>query len=146
MLRKLHKCYLKENHFSDIFKDFAQISTIQGIGQVFSSKNTWFGKLFWLVAFLLLLACGIVWSDEMYNNWQSDQVLTTIQATTTPIRKVKFPSVTFCSPGNMELVANASLFQMFYEFLGMEFGIKVDLSPTVVAETINLAVIKILFF
>ena len=78
----------------------------------------------------------------MYNDWQKQQVLTTIKAASSPIRNVEFPSVTFCVPGNMEININASLFKMFYDFLGTEYGIKVDLSPIVVAETINLAVNK----
>ena len=125
---------------SDGVKYFFEITTIQGIGHVFSSKSTFFGKCFWLVSFSFLLGCGIVWTDQMYNNWQNNPVLTTIKATSAPIRKVKFPSVTFCSPGNMEVVSNASLFQMFYDFLRTEYGIKVNLSPMLVAETINLAV------
>jgi hypothetical protein len=42
----------------------------------------------------------------------------------------------------MEININASLFKMFYDFLGMEYGIKLDLSPMFVAETINRAVNK----
>ena len=76
----------------------------------------------------------------MYNNWQDNPVQTAIEATSSSIKKVKFPAVTFCSPGNMEIIANASLFKMFYDFLGTEYGIKVDLSPMIVAETLNLMV------
>ena len=76
-------------------------------------------------------------------NWQNNPILTTIKGTSAPIKNVKFPSVTFCSPGNMEIVTNASLFRMFYNFLGTDYGIKVDLSPLFVAETINLVVTKI---
>ncbi len=76
----------------------------------------------------------------MYNSWQKQQVLTNIQSTSYSIKNVKFPAVTFCTSGNMEVVTNASLFKMFYDFLGMEYGMKVDLSPMHVAETINLAV------
>ena len=121
-------------------QEFTQISTIQGVGYIFSSKTSSFSKLFWLIAFSFLLGCGITWSVQMYSDWQNQQVLTTINSTSYSIKNVKFPSVTFCTPGNMEIVTNASLFKMFNDFLGTEYGIKVDLSPMVVAETINLAV------
>jgi hypothetical protein len=128
--------------FSDRVIDFSQNSTIQCIGHILSDKATLFGKIFWMVAFSFLLGCGLSWSGQIYNGWQNQQVLTTIKATSSPIKNVEFPSVTFCVPGNMETNINASLFKMFYDFLGMEYGIKVDLSPMFVAETINRAVNK----
>ena len=130
---------------SALFQELTQISTIQGVDHIFSSKTTFISKTFWLVVFFFLLGCGISWSNQMYNDWQNQQVLTTIKTTSYSIKNVQFPSVTFCTPGNMEFVTNATLFKMFYDFLGTEYGIKVDLSPMHVAETINLAVTMTLF-
>ena len=65
----------------------------------FLFKQTIIGKIFWSLTVILLLALGIYWSVQSYNDWQSQQVLTTIKTTAYSVEQLEFPTVTFCSPG-----------------------------------------------
>ena len=54
-----------------------------------------------------------------------------------PVTDVEFPSVTICSPGSNELITNATLIKMFYDFLHLKFNITTKLSPIYIAESNN---------
>ena len=54
-----------------------------------------------------------------------------------PVTKIEFPSVTICSPGSNELITNATLIKMFYDFLHKKFDIKTELSPLNIAQLLN---------
>jgi len=51
--------------------------------------------------------------------------------------KVDFPSVTFCSPGNNEVITNATLIKMFYDFLQNKYNITTNHSPLEIAKLLN---------
>jgi hypothetical protein len=73
----------------------------------------------WAMIVFSMLTMGMYWSILSYNNWQKNQVLTTIATTAYPVKKIEFPAVTFCSPG----VNQVSISPTFFDQL---FGTKVQ--------------------
>jgi len=54
------------------------------------------------------------------------------------VKNVDFPSVTFCSPGSNEVITNATLIKMFYEFLQKQFNLTMDHTPLEIARLLYL--------
>ena len=119
---------------------FAEYSTIQGLGYIAFSKQTHFGKIFWIVAVLSMLSIGGLLSVQLYNDWQNNQVLTTIKTIAHSVKDIEFPSVTFCSQGNNEIITNATLIKKFYDFLQKKYNIGIPSSPMEIAEIVHLSV------
>ena len=57
-----------------IFQEYFAYSTIQGLVYIFAIKISWFGRGFWILAFLLMMTLGTYLSAAMYVNWRSNQV------------------------------------------------------------------------
>ncbi len=53
------------------------------------------------------------------------------------VMKVDFPSVTSCSPGYNEVITNATLIKIFYDFLKNKFNITTHHSPLEIAKLLN---------
>ena len=89
-----------------------------------------------------MLSIGVLWSVQMYNDWQGNPVLTTIKTIAHAVKDIEFPSVTFCSQGKNEMITNATLFKMFYAFLKKKHNISNSFTPWEIAEIVHLAVIN----
>ena len=89
-----------------------------------------------------MLSIGVLWSVQMYNDWKANQVLTTIKTIAHSVKDIEFPSVTFCSKGNNEIITNATLFKKFYDFLQKKNNISTSYPPLEIAEIVHLAVIN----
>ena len=122
-------------------KTYSEYATIQGLGYIVYSKQTLIGKTFWIAAVLSMLSIGVLWSVQMYNDWQENQVLTTIKTIAHSVKDIEFPSVTFCSQGNNEIITNATLFKMFYDFLQKKYNISSPHSSLQIADIVYLAVL-----
>jgi len=72
---------------------------MQGLIYIFFTTQTIFGRAFWAVIVLLMVALGIFWSVSAYLDWQAGPVLTTVATTAWAIQNVPFPAVTICAPG-----------------------------------------------
>ncbi len=72
----------------DIFLDYTEYSTIQGLIYIFFAYQTNFGKIFWSAAVLLLFSLGIYWCTQAYHDWRTNPVLTTITTTALSINEV----------------------------------------------------------
>ena len=57
-----------------IASEFTEYTTIQGLVYVFSKNISLFGKVFWILSVSFMLSVGMLWTVEMYTNWQSNQV------------------------------------------------------------------------
>ena len=73
----------------DIIKDYSEYSSIQGLVYLFFPYQTQFGKLFWTLVILLMLALGLYWCTTAYMNWINNPVLTTITTTAYSVKKVR---------------------------------------------------------
>jgi hypothetical protein len=65
----------------EVFLDYTEYSTMQGLIYIFASYQTRFGKFFWSAALVLLFSLGIYWCAQTYQDWRENPVLTTITTT-----------------------------------------------------------------
>jgi len=81
----------QEKRFSslrEILIDYAQDSTIQGLGYIFSSHQTLIGKVFWSFVLMFMFSLGIYWCQQAYMDWTDSPVLTTVTTTSFSINEV----------------------------------------------------------
>jgi hypothetical protein len=112
----------------EIFKDYSEYSTIQGILYIFQPNQTTFGKIFWIAVVVFMFMLGAFWSVEAYNGWQDNPVITTVGTTAYPIKRIEFPAVTICGQGNNEEILAAGFLKMFSDFLSQK-GVNLGISP-----------------
>jgi len=70
-------------------------------------------------------------------NASLNESLKVYKITAFSVTNVEFPSVTFCSPGSIEILTNATLIRMFYDFLNKSFNIKTQHSALEIAELLT---------
>ncbi len=59
---------------SKLILDYSEYATIQGLCYIFSSRQSMFGRLFWILAVCFMLGLGTYWSCIMYIGWRDQQV------------------------------------------------------------------------
>ena len=93
-------------------KDYSEYSTIQGVVYIFQSNQTQFGKVFWSMVIIAMLALGTYWSVCAYQDWLDNPVMTTIKTSALPIKEISFPAVTICGQGMNEDILSSGIFEI----------------------------------
>jgi len=79
----------KEFHsFYELFLNYTEFSTIQGLNYIFISHQTMIGRIFWTLTLILMFLLGFYWCNQSYQDWQNNPVQTTITTTSFPINEV----------------------------------------------------------
>ena len=63
---------------------------------------------------------SIMSSYTIYEEWQSQPVLTTIGTTGLPIEKIKFPAITICGQGSSKDILNNAMFRQLGTYLASQ--------------------------
>ena len=128
----------RKKMFSEIFKEYAEISTIQGLAYIVKENQTLSGKVYWLLTVLFMLVLASYWTTGMYTDWQANLVLTTISSIGKSVKNIEFPSVTFCSQGKNEMITKSAFLHLFYGYLNSTYGIQVNFSSIEAVKLLNL--------
>ena len=95
----------RKSKLVDNFKDFANRSTIHGLGYIFDGHSRFLDRGLWLAIVIGSMSFAILMIISSYTTWQADQVITTLKTTTKSVKDLHFPSVTICADGlHMDLV------------------------------------------
>ena len=93
-------------------KEFAEHTSVHGVGYVADKKVPLFSNLLWASVCLLSMGLAIYLSVESYNQWQEKPVITTLKNTAKPVTEIPFPTVTICGSGlymeNVEIALEKS--------------------------------------
>ena len=81
-------------------KEYASQSSIHGIGYIFDQKLGGLERLLWLIVVAAFLSLATFLTLDTWNQWQEEQVVTTLKNTAKPVTEVPFPAVTICGTGN----------------------------------------------
>ncbi len=73
----------------ELFLQYAQDSTVQGLGYVFVPKQTIIGRLFWGLTVIFMFSLGVYWCQQAYLDWTDYPVLTTVTTTSYSVNEVK---------------------------------------------------------
>jgi hypothetical protein len=96
----------------NIFKDYSEHSTIQGVIYIFQTNQTQVGKVFWSIVTIAMIILGTYWSICAYQDWKENPVVTTIKTSALPIREISFPAVTICGQGMNEDIVSAGTLKL----------------------------------
>ncbi len=72
----------------ELFLQYAQDSTVQGLGYVFVAKQTIIGRLFWGFTVMFMFSLGVYWCQQAYLDWTEYPVLTTVTTTSYSVNEV----------------------------------------------------------
>ena len=78
------------NSSYEIFQDYTEYATIQGLIYIFFSYQSIFGKIFWSLTILLMVMLGLYWCTMAYLDWEQQPVLTTVTTTAFPVKLVSY--------------------------------------------------------
>ena len=88
--------------------EYSEISTIHGVGYVFSKSLPRSDRILWALFVFVGLGLASYWSVTSYNTWQEALTITTLKDANMPVDRIPFPAVTICSSGlNMDAVKKA---------------------------------------
>ena len=92
----------------DTTKEYAATATVHGVGYVHNRDIPAPDRILWLILVCFFLCMSTLLSYNLYNDWQDNRVITTLQRTTKPVSELQFPAVTICREGlDMEAVKKA---------------------------------------
>ena len=87
--------------------DYANRSTIHGIGYIFDGHLRFLDRVMWLAVVVGSMLFAIWMIISTYTTWQTHQVITTLKTTTKSVKDLNFPAITICADGlHMDLVEN----------------------------------------
>ena len=140
-----------KEEISEIIQSYSEYSTIAGILYIFMPDQTKAGKAFWILVIVMMLILGTYWSIVIYQDWESQQVITTVLSTALPISGIEFPTVTICSQGFNYNIFLASFFKLLSSFNDGAAFQKIKKSPIdaaavytrVIASTVNITLIYV---
>jgi hypothetical protein len=98
-----------KNNLYNIFKDYSEHSTIQGVIYIFQTNQTQVGKVFWSIVTIAMIILGTYWSICAYQDWRENPVVTTIKTSALPIKEISFPAVTICGQGMNDDIITSGL-------------------------------------
>ncbi len=78
----------KKLTLAQVFLDYTEYSTIQGLAYIFFSYQIFIGRVFWSLILTLLFTLGMYWCQQAYMDWTENPVLTTVTTTSYSINEV----------------------------------------------------------
>ena len=82
--------------------EYGGATTIHGIPYILEDGRRVFERLLWVSLVISGMVLAILWSAQLYNDWQDDPVLTTVGTTGLAIEKIEYPSITICAQGSVK--------------------------------------------
>ena len=95
-------------HAGELLNQYGNNSTIHGLSYIFGNADSVCDRVLWLVIFLGAGCVAVLLTIQSFNNWQDNQVITTLKNMDKPIAGMDFPAVTVCANGiHKDLVERA---------------------------------------
>ena len=102
---------------SKTLKDYGGATTIHGIPYLLEGGRNPIERLFWLVVIGIGICIALYFSLEIYDDWQSNQVVTTVSTTGYDIANIEYPSITICAQGSVKEITGENV--TFHNFNGV---------------------------
>ncbi|XP_039453729.1 pickpocket protein 28-like [Culex pipiens pallens] len=79
----------------NLFQEFCASTTIHGLAYIGVSKSL-LGRLGWSAVTVLSLVCCGTLIRQVYDKWDNNPVIVSVDGTPTPVWKIPFPAITIC--------------------------------------------------
>ena len=74
---------------SEVFHEYVEHASIQGLNYLFLFTTSPFGKVFWCITVMAAVSQGFYWCDVTYQLWSTKPVITTIGSTSLPVQEAR---------------------------------------------------------
>ena len=102
---------------SETTKDYSSATTIHGITYLTDDDASAVERLLWLVVVILAILLATYQVVKLYQDWQDDPVVTTLDTVALPIEEIEFPAVTICPQGSRQEIVDLVLFRQLTEYI-----------------------------
>ena len=89
----------KKNFFAETAKEYASRTSIHGISYISDQALSLVDRILWLLVVLAFVGLATILTWDIWEQWEEDQVVTTLKNTAKPVTEVPFPTVTICGAG-----------------------------------------------
>ena len=112
---------------SNTSKEFASSTTAHGFAYIVENDRPVVDRLFWGIVVILAISFTIFQMTTLYNQWQDDPVITTLETAALPIENIDFPAITICPQGSINQILSSVLFKQLKEYIiqmddGLDLG------------------------
>ena len=97
-------------------KSYASRSTIHGLGYI-SDEHFGISRMLWTCVVIAAISFTAFQTFSLYNQWQNEPVITTLETIALPIKEIEFPAITICPQGKLNGVVDAVLFKQLSEYI-----------------------------
>ena len=102
--------------FKKHIQAFGKNTTIHGIDYITNQTMNRLERFIWFVLFLASTALATILVFSSYNEWQNNQVVTTLKTVAKPVTDLEFPAITICGAGQHMSNVERALYKNFNEW------------------------------
>ena len=102
---------------SHTFREFASTTTAHGLAYIAEEEQPVGGRIIWSIVVILAVAFTTSQMSNLYNEWQDDPVITTLDTVALPIEEIDFPAITICPQGSVKKILDSVLFKQLVEYI-----------------------------
>ena len=100
----------------DTTKQYSSTTTIHGISYLAGEDVSGLERVLWATVVLFAMAFTTYQVITLYNDWQDQPVITTLDTVSLPIEEIEFPAVTICPQGTRREIIDSVLFRQLKAF------------------------------
>ena len=89
----------KKKFFAETAKEYASRTSIHGISYISDQRLSLVDRILWLLVVLAFVGLATILTWDIWEQWEEEQVVTTLKNTAKPVTEVPFPTVTICGAG-----------------------------------------------
>ena len=114
--------------------EFSEATSIHGFAYISNDRNSGVERLFWIIMVILAISFTTYQVVVLYNEWQDEPVISTLETVAEPIENIEFPAVTICPQGSRQEIIDSVLFRQLKEYIVRKKGKSSSLSPEQMVE------------
>ena len=118
-------------------KEFCDATSIHGFAYIPHDRNSAIDRVFWSIVVLLALSFTAYQVIILYEEWQNEPVITTLETVAEPIENIDFPAVTICPQGSRQEIIDSVLFRQLREYIRGREGDSTTLTPDLMMEHVD---------
>ena len=114
--------------------EFSEATSIHGFAYISNGRNSGVERLFWTIMVILAISFTTYQVVVLYEEWQDEPVISTLETVAEPIENIEFPAVTICPQGSRQEIIDSVLFRQLKEYIERKKGKSSALSPEEMVE------------
>ena len=98
-------------------REYASATTAHGIPYIAEDGRSLTERMLWVIVVSLAVTFTAFQMTTLYEQWQDDPVVTTLDTVALPIEEIEFPAVTICPQGSVNKIMETVLFQQLKDYI-----------------------------